>query len=348
MVNYPKRSQFFAHKTFRLMHKTSLAAEIGRDAFCIIAVVLHTEDAARYRGPVKFYNSQLQETLGFAKWDSFNRARQKAIDSGWLQYEANGNRGAGLYFITIPDGYDAIDDSPIEPMSTPEDGYNAGYNAGYKAGIIEGIKRVQCGVQLGDNEGELYNPSPKPIPNPKPENKPVSAKRNISGYSEDFEKFWDAYPRGRKTQKKKAFNSFQKALKAVSAEEIIKAAARYASSDVGQSQFVVGPAVFLNNHMWEDDPEAWSRGKEGPLQKPPTPPKPLSDPDVCFMDVVYTKAARSGWDSAVASMLEFAKDPKEVGQRIARCKRIIDTLDEGTRIRLIPSYEKFAKSEKVA
>lgn len=91
-----------------------------------------------------------------------------------------------------------------------------------------------------------------------------------------------------------------------------------------------------------------SRGKEGPPQKPATPPKPLSDPDVCFMDLVYTKAARSGWESAVASMLEFAKDPKEVGQRIARCKRIIDTLDESTRMRLIPSYEKFAKSEKVA
>ncbi len=172
MSNYPKRSSHFAHKAFRLMHKSSLAATIGRDAFCIIAVVLHTEDAARYRGPVRYFNSQLMETLGFAKWESFNRARIKAIESGWLNYSGDGKRSAGLYFVTVPDGYELIDDSPMEETLSPADGYKQGYKEGYKRGYDEGIKgginRGQWGVQPGDKGGEPYYPIPLPNPNPIP------------------------------------------------------------------------------------------------------------------------------------------------------------------------------------
>lgn len=181
-VSYPKRDSHFAHKTFRLMHKASVAAEIGRDAFCIIAVVLHTEDAARYRGPVRFYNSQLMETLGFAKWESFARARQRAIDTGWLTYRGDGKRSAGQYFVTVPDGYGDICDSPIEESSResyPRNGYDqgyeegdkAGYDRGYKEGYDEGINGgtmpAQPGIRSGDEQGELYNPIPKPKPKPK-------------------------------------------------------------------------------------------------------------------------------------------------------------------------------------
>jgi hypothetical protein len=176
-VSYPKRETHFAHKTFRLMHKASVAAEIGRDAFCIVAVVLHTEDAARYRGPVRFYNSQLMETLGFAKWESFAKARQRAIDSGWLVYAGDGKRSAGQYFVTVPTGYGDICDSPIEespPESYPQNGYKQGYDEGYKAGYDAGYDRGinggtiagQCGIQSGDDVGELYNPIPNPNPNP--------------------------------------------------------------------------------------------------------------------------------------------------------------------------------------
>lgn len=185
-LDYPTRDSHFAHKTFRLMHKASVAAEIGRDAFCIVAVVLHTEDAARYRGPVRFYNSQLMETLGFAKWESFARARQRAIDAGWLTYCGDGKRSAGQYFVTVPDGYGDICDSPIEE-SYPRNGYDqgykegdkAGYDRGYKAGYDEGVNGGtmpgQPGIRSGDEQGELYNPIPNPIPKPNPENETVSS-----------------------------------------------------------------------------------------------------------------------------------------------------------------------------
>lgn len=169
MSSYPKREPFFAHRFVRLMHKAAVAAEIGRDAFSLLVVIAHTEDAMRYRGAAKFWNSQLIETLGFTKWDQFDKARAKAIDAGWLDYSGDGKRTAGEYFVTIPDGYEQISDTPIEETCTlvnPENGYDQGYKEGYKEGIIEGIKRGQCGVQTGDKQGEPSNPIPVPIPLP--------------------------------------------------------------------------------------------------------------------------------------------------------------------------------------
>jgi hypothetical protein len=162
-ADYPKRDPFFAHKFVRLLHKAAVASEIGRDAFSILVVVAHTEDAMRYRGPAKFWNSQLIETLGFAKWDQFDKARRKAIESGWLQYTGDGKRTSGEYFVVIPDGYEQVSDSPIEQNCTvvnPENGYERGYKDGYDRGMIEGIKRVQTGYE----QGEPSIPSPIPIP----------------------------------------------------------------------------------------------------------------------------------------------------------------------------------------
>ena len=164
-MNYPKREAFFAHKFVRLMHKAAVAAEIGRDAFSLLVVVAHTEDAMRYRGAAKFWNSQLIETLGFTKWDQFDKARHKAIESGWLSYSGDGKRTSGEYFVTIPEGYEQISDTPIEETCTlvnPENGYKQGYNDGYKQGMIEGINKGRTGVRTRDEQGEPSNPIPIP------------------------------------------------------------------------------------------------------------------------------------------------------------------------------------------
>ena len=181
MIEYPKRGPYFAHKTFRLMHKSMVAAELGRDVLCLLAVILHTEDAARYRGPVSFFNSQLIETLGFKKWEQFDATRKKAIDAGWLQYEGCGKRSAGRYFVTIPDGYGQVDDNLMEECISPEKGYKQGYDDGYKAGYDQGIKRGtiqgQSGGQSGDKQGEPSTLDPPPNTKntpPKPPNGQVS------------------------------------------------------------------------------------------------------------------------------------------------------------------------------
>jgi hypothetical protein len=202
-VEYPKRDPFFAHKFIRLMHKAAIAAEIGRDAFSLLTVIAHTEDAMRYRGPAKFWNSQLIETLGFTKWDQFDKARRRAIDAGWLQYFGDGKRTAGEYFVTIPVGYEQISDSPIEETCTtvkPENGYERGYKDGYKQGIIEGIKRGRSGVQTGDEQGEPSNPSPIPKPKERgslnfrpPSVADVASYCGERSYSVDAEMFVDFY-----------------------------------------------------------------------------------------------------------------------------------------------------------
>lgn len=167
-MEYPARGQFFAHKFVRLIHKTALAAEIGRDALALLVVVVHTEDAMRYRGAAKFWNSQLIETLGFSKWDQFDKARRRAVESGWLNYVCHGRKQAGEYHVLVPDGYSMVDDNPIEHCTalSPESEYDRGYKQGYKQGMIEGITRVQTGGQLGDEQGDLSIPIPDPIPIP--------------------------------------------------------------------------------------------------------------------------------------------------------------------------------------
>jgi hypothetical protein len=174
MSAYPSRSPFFAHKFVRLLHKSAVAAEIGRDALSLLVVIVHTEDAMRYRGPAKFWNSQLVETLGFKKWEQFDAVRKKAVAAGWLQYECNGKRSAGEYFVTIPDGYEAIDDSPIEE-SSPKSGYDQGYKDGYRDGLLNantsgngirsGVRNPDdVGDEVGYEQGEPSIPIPYPIP----------------------------------------------------------------------------------------------------------------------------------------------------------------------------------------
>lgn len=157
---YPVRGQCFAHKFVRLLHKAAVASEIGRDAFTLLVVVAHTEDAMRYRGAAKFWNAQLVETLGFKKWDQFDLCRKRAIDANWLKYICHGKRMAGEYWVNIPDGYEFVTDEPIE--SYPENGYERGYKDGYEQGMIEGTNKVRTGVRTRDEQGEPSNPNPIP------------------------------------------------------------------------------------------------------------------------------------------------------------------------------------------
>jgi hypothetical protein len=173
-ATYPTREKFFAHKFVRLLHKAAVASEIGRDAFALLTVIVHTEDAMRYRGAAKFWNSQLVETLGFKKWDQFDACRKRAIEAGWLIYVCHGKRMAGEYWVNVPDGYEMVTDAPIEspPTSYPENGYDVGYKAGYDVGYKEGMKagtiEGRSGVRTGDEQGEPSIPIPLPIPEPNP------------------------------------------------------------------------------------------------------------------------------------------------------------------------------------
>lgn len=79
----------------------------------------------------------------------------------------------------------------------------------------------------------------------------------------EFEKFWIAFPKGRKHSKGLAREAFFKAAKKCETTTIIAAAKEYAESEVGRGKWVKMPSTWLNQECWGDDREAW-RDKDTP------------------------------------------------------------------------------------
>lgn len=92
---------------------------------------------------------------------------------------------------------------------------------------------------------------------------------------EEFERFWEAYPRGRKGAKALAYQAWLKAIKKTTPEALVVAAAEYASSPVGRGEYVKGPAPWLNGECWLDDRESWNRGG---------PQAPIADAAKTYLD----------------------------------------------------------------
>lgn len=81
-------------------------------------------------------------------------------------------------------------------------------------------------------------------------------------YPRDFENFWLAFPKTRRTKKKDAFKKWKLAVKSTPMELLLSKAIEYGKSDQGKSQFAVMPSVWINSAMWEDDPASWSSKKQ--------------------------------------------------------------------------------------
>jgi hypothetical protein len=117
-ATYPSRHPYFAHRYCRLLTKTCAAQDIGHVAFVLCVTIAHLEDAKRYKRPVTFFNEQLMPLIGVTKWESLDRARQRASQAGWLHYEAGarGQRMPGLYWVEIPPQLDGMDDAPCDEI----------------------------------------------------------------------------------------------------------------------------------------------------------------------------------------------------------------------------------------
>jgi hypothetical protein len=169
-MDYPKRSTHWAHKYTRLLMKSCAAQEIGQQAVLLCVYVSHTEDAMRYTGPCKFWNEQLMNVLGFTSPKQLDRARDKAIEAGWLVYERPQNRAVGKYYTTVPEQYASLDDTPV------------GENGGNRSGIhstnhspnrsesdpITSQKGDEYGNECETNSGMKSGKPSMPIPSPPP------------------------------------------------------------------------------------------------------------------------------------------------------------------------------------
>jgi hypothetical protein len=158
-MNYPKREPFFAHKFVRLLTKSCAAQDIGLNAFALLCVIAHQEDSARYSGPVRFWNEQLMNVLGFKSPKQLNDCRAKAIQFGWLGYERSGNREVGRYAVIVPEGFEGLDDSPIESIRS----VNHSESGTNKERIAERLGDESRNESVTES-GKPSVPSPVPVP----------------------------------------------------------------------------------------------------------------------------------------------------------------------------------------
>lgn len=197
---YPQREKFFAMKFTRILMQSRIVNEIGCDACLLIVHVASIEDAIHYSGPVSFWNSQLMDVMGFNSPKQLNRARQRAVDAGWLTYHRDGTRSVGHYFVSVPDRYKSLkganSDQPDGESILSENGTNQGAN---EDGILS-ENGTNSGTNSGTNRGAL--PIPVPIPVPKRDAPPRFVPPNLEAVkaycrdrknSVDAEKFLDHY-----------------------------------------------------------------------------------------------------------------------------------------------------------
>lgn len=110
----PPRPRFFALHFLRRISKVCLANEIGVDACWLLTVIVNTQDARGYRGPVTFFNGQLMAMLGVKSQEALAKIRDKAVKSGWLSYIPGGKGIAGMYWVEVPDMHADWDDAPSD------------------------------------------------------------------------------------------------------------------------------------------------------------------------------------------------------------------------------------------
>ena len=76
--------------------------------------------------------------------------------------------------------------------------------------------------------------------------------KQTNNYSVQFEEFWKLYPR--KLAKKKAEESFKKAVKVVDSKDIIAGLKKYLTVWAGKEHdFIPHASTWLNQHRWEDE-----------------------------------------------------------------------------------------------
>ncbi len=169
-MSYPKRHPHFAHKFCRLLTKSAAALEIGPEVCWLLTVIVHQEDAKRYRGAANYWNHQLMGVVGVSSVGRLDRIREAAVNAGWLHYEPGGKSKIGVYWVKIPTAAEGIEDgasdeSPAD-FSTRLQSQNAttnGHTTGRKPSRETGDNRETTGRETGCKPSTSY-PNPFPIP----------------------------------------------------------------------------------------------------------------------------------------------------------------------------------------
>ncbi|WP_414461772.1 DUF1376 domain-containing protein [Hyphomicrobium sp. DY-1] len=123
-------------------------------------------------------------------------------------------------------------------------------------------------------------PKPKPKPKVSEESNPHSPQGGVHPLEQAFDDFWSAFPgspppRGRKTDRPKAFEIFKRIVTGTHrkgirgrAEEIVRGAERYAKSNP-DPEYLPMPTTWLNGARWQDHPEPIAGAFSDPAEPGP-------------------------------------------------------------------------------
>jgi hypothetical protein len=134
--------------------------------------------------------------------------------------------------------------------------------------LIDLNKKTAAQLAPDDASKKKVAPKVEPVQASSDEVKKPKPKKvkDLSVYSEDFERFWQAYPPLRREGKLKCAAKWDEIIKRLNgncphgctwAEYLILKATEYAQSPRGKSKFSKGTIVWLNGGCWEDSPESW-------------------------------------------------------------------------------------------
>jgi hypothetical protein len=158
-------AKIFALEAIRTMTKGAAGMSIGSDAFLLCCVIVTQQDSIQYRRPVSNWNHTLCDILGFNQKQLF-RARDRAIEAGWLQYTPGRKSVAGSYMVTIPEHARDCDGTICEEVSD-DSGNNKGTMCPQSGNNVSTM-REQCVHNAGTMRETFIpipNPNPIPIPN---------------------------------------------------------------------------------------------------------------------------------------------------------------------------------------
>lgn len=120
---YPRvGAKYFANRFLVHMFRSCPSLEFGPHAALLLTVVVLTEDKARYRRGVRFWNEQLCAYM-HCRESRLISIRSALVESGWLHYRRGSNFTPGIYWVLVPGGDDCLNDAILgdNPESADDD-----------------------------------------------------------------------------------------------------------------------------------------------------------------------------------------------------------------------------------
>jgi hypothetical protein len=153
LAAYSSNRTGWLHTLNRALTRSEAAREIGLEAMLLILGIAMEEDSQQYRVPATFFILELQRMLGIRSRARLERARQKAIDSGWLIFLPGplGDLAAGRYWTAIPDRLNLSE-------GLPQDASLAAEEIGFRRGDAACLDELQQERAALPHDSEVQTP----------------------------------------------------------------------------------------------------------------------------------------------------------------------------------------------